>query len=362
MESLVVPDVKKIAVLRSLVLGDLIFSLPALDALHRTYPNAEIHYLGRPWHAEYIPGRIPGVTQVHPFLPAKQDYADLGFLIDPDEAGPFFEKMQAESFDIAIQMQGGGFNSNRFIRYLKPRLSVGSREPGAPDLDRWQPHHFHQNEIIRQLDLVSLVGAKTPHFNPRLSVLDSDRAAVAPFLKKIDRPFVVLHSGARDIRRCWPPEKFAALGDCIKQKLGLEVVLTGTNEVYDDTANVIEDLMESRPINLSGQLSLSGLTGLLASAELVVSNDTGPMHLALAVGTKTIGLFWSEYIIKSLPLTRTNFHPLIAWDKHCPLCGTFLTHFEVVSCDPRPCMHEISFIENIQVNEVYHTAEGMLSH
>lgn len=64
--------------------------------------------------------------------------------------------------------------------------------------------------------------------------------------------------------------------------------------------------MQGRETNLSGKLSLPGLVGLLSQADLMISNDTGPMHLALAVGTHSIGLFWEEYLIKSLPLRHPN--------------------------------------------------------
>ncbi len=94
----VVSNVKKIAVLRSLVLGDLVFSLPAFDALHKTYPDAELVYIGRTWHARYIPGRIPGITRVEVITPSKVDFEDLGFLIDPAQADDFFRQNAGRAF------------------------------------------------------------------------------------------------------------------------------------------------------------------------------------------------------------------------------------------------------------------------
>lgn len=113
--------------------------------------------------------------------------------------------------------------------------------------------------------------------------------------------------------------------------------------------------------NLSGKLSLPGLVGLLSQADLMISNDTGPMHLALAVGTRSIGLFWEEYLIMSLPLRRDIFTPLIAWEHICPLCGQFMSHEEVISCNPRACMHETTFLESIQPEEVLKAAIELIS-
>jgi hypothetical protein len=72
-----------------------------------------------------------------------------------------------------------------------------------------------------------------------------------------------------------------------------------------------------------------------------------------------MGLFWVEYIIKSMPLQRDIFQPLIAWERHCPLCGKFMDYYEVTSCDPRECMHEVSFLDSIQVEDVFAKAAEM---
>ena len=370
-----IAGVRKIAILRALVLGDLIFALPAIDALHMAYPDAEITYLGRPWHEKFLAGRVPGIGRVIGFPPSTDGYEDLGFLIHPEAAGEFFSRMRAEQFDLAIQMQGGGYNSNPFVERLGARVSIGMRERGAIAPDRWLRYQYHQHEVIRQLDLVGLVGAHASSVHPQLHVLPADLDEAAPFLEHIRRPFAVIHAGARDIRRCWPVEAFARAAELLQRELGLTIVLTGTNEVDDIKAQQIAahlgvpaanlDVPAGRlrgpVINLTGKLSLPGLVGLLSQVDLMVSNDTGPLHLALSVGTRVVGLFWVEYLIKSLPLRRDIFTPLVAWDRTCPTCGQWMSHDEVVSCDPRPCMHETSFLTSIRPEEVLEASIELLS-
>jgi ADP-heptose:LPS heptosyltransferase len=353
--------VRKIAILRALVLGDLIFALPAIDALHNTYPEAEITYLGRPWHAQFLPGRIPGIARVVSFPPAPVGFEDLGFLIEPEAAAQVFPMLRAEQFDLAVQMQGGGYNSNPFIQRLGARFSIGMRERGAVALDRWLRFQYHQHEVMRYLDLVALAGAQAASVHPHLPVLPADLDAAAPYLDRTRKPFAVIHAGARDIRRCWPVENFARAAQLLQRELGLEIVLTGTDEVDDVKAHQIAARLPGPVTNLTGKLSLPGLVGLLSQAELMISNDTGPLHLALAVGTRVVGLFWVEYLIKSLPLRRDIFTPLIAWDRVCPICGMWMNHFEVVSCDPRQCMHEVSFLHSIQPEEVLEASMELLS-
>ncbi len=360
-DELRIPGVKKIAVLRALVLGDLIFALPALDALHATYPEAEIIYLGRPWLARFLSGRLPGMNRAIPFHDSGgQLDGELGYLIGSREQEAFFRAVQAEHVDLAVQMHGGGSASNTFIRRLGARVSIGSREPDAPELDRWIPYTFQQHEVFRCLEIAGLAGAVTRDLQPRLPVLASDRDAALPFLASIGGPFAIVHPGARDMRRCWPPEKFARAADACKRRYGLEIVLTGSGASDEERAAAVAAAMQETPVNLAGKLSLPALVGLCEQASLMLANDTGPLHLALAVGAKAVGLFWSEYAVKSIPISRNGFLPVIAWETLCPLCGLPAGQNVVEGTTSAGCAHETSFVEGIRVDEVLRAVDAVL--
>lgn len=360
MENGFVTGVKKIAVFRATALGDFIFALPALDALHHTYPQAEIIYLGRAWHAEFIPGRVPGITRVLALPPAKGEQIAQGLVIDPEAEEDSLRRLQAASFDIALQMQGGGVYSNPFVRAMGARLTAGAKAPEALPLDRWIPYTYYQPEVIRMLDIAALVGAHTDTraLNPSLSVLPADLEAAERFFEKIQPPFAVLHPGSTDPRRCWSPQSFAQVADRLHEEHGLQIVLTGVN----NETRLCETVMQSMrcpALNLCSQLSLAALTGLLSRAVLLVCNDTGPLHLALAVGTRAVGLFWAEYVVNSMPLSRARFLPLIAWENHCPGCGEPVHRHEAAP-PPGGCTHEVSFINSIQPEQVMQAAQQLL--
>lgn len=360
MEHAVFPDVKKIAVFRATALGDLIFALPALEALRCAYPRAEIVYLGREWHAGFLPGRLPGLRRVIPVPPLKSaEHIVQGRVIDPAAEAEFFERVQAEGFDLALQMHGGGEYSNPFVLNLGARHSAGLKSPQAPPLERWVPYVYYQNEVIRLLEVAGLAGA-TPgdaSLQPCLPVLETDLAEAAPFLEHLRKPFAVIHPGSTDPRRCWSPEKFAAAAGWIAGQ-GLEVVLTGQGE---DAARIqaVEASMRAPALNLGDRLSLPALTGLLSQATLFLGNDSGPLHLALAVGSQAVGLFWVEYILNSMPLQRGNFYPLIAWQRQCPRCGKFLDKTEADHPNG-PCNHYVSLVEEIPPEDVIRGVEIML--
>lgn len=353
MTQAVFPDVQKIAVFRATALGDLIFVLPALRALRCTYPRAEIVYLGRDWHTAFLPGRLAGPHRVIAVPPPRITKQIIqGLVIDPEAGADFFARMRAEAFDLALQLHGGGEYSNPFVLALEPRFSVGLKSARAAPLDRWIPYIYYQHEVARLLEVVSLAGAcPTPgDLQPSLPVLAGDLDAAAPALAELRRPFVALHPGSTDPRRCWSPLKYAAVADACAA-LGLAVVLTGSGPADAARIQAVQQAMRAPAHNLCDRLSLPGLVGLLAQARLFIGNDSGPLHLALAVGARAVGLFWAEYTLNSLPLLRERFYPLIAWQRTCSLCGRTLDKAEA-DTPSNGCTHEVSFIEEIQPEDV----------
>jgi ADP-heptose:LPS heptosyltransferase len=283
-----------------------------------------------------------------------------GMVVDPGQQGQFLAAMRAEQFDLALQMHGAGEYSNPFVRGLGARISAGAKSMRAEQLDRWIPYQYYQNETLRMLEVASLVGTCTATVNlqPRMLVLPKDIQEAAPVLERIRGPFVVVHPGSTDPRRCWSPEKFAEVADfCADQ--GLEVVLTGKPKEAV-RVRAIAAGMRAPVINLYDQLSLSGLTGLLSQATLFIGNDSGPLHLALAVGARAVGVFWAEYIINSMPLLRGNFYPVISWQRSCPACGKVLDKQEADS-PQGPCTHEVSFVDEIQPAEVIRGVQTLLA-
>lgn len=210
-----VSDVAKIAVLRANRLGDFVVTLPALTALRAAYPAAEIVLLGLGWHAAFLAGRPQPIDRVVVIPPCPGVGEAEDFVADPAALADFFAVQSAEGFDLALQLHGGGRFSNPFIRRLDARLAVGLRTPEAAPLDRWLPYLPYQHEVLRFLEVVGLVGGGPVPLAPQLAATTDDLAAAARALPDDGRPLVVLHAGATDPRRRWPPAHFAAVGDAL---------------------------------------------------------------------------------------------------------------------------------------------------
>src|SRR5205807_5551517 len=145
------------------------------------------------------------------------------------ELEQFFEAMVQERFDLAIQMHGGGRYSNPFLLRLGAGMTVGLKTPDAVPLDRWIPYIYFQSEILRYLEVVSLVGATPNTLEPRLLLTEPDMNEACKVVPQREKPLVALHPGASDPQRRWPPEKFAAVGDALASA-NAHVVVTGTRE------------------------------------------------------------------------------------------------------------------------------------
>ena len=345
-----VAGVSKIAVLRANALGDYIVCLPALEALKAVYPQAEIVLLAKSWHADFLQNRPGSVDRVIP-IPA---YRGVGEPPDAEENSTeieaFMRRMVEEKFDLAIQLHGGGGYSNPFIQKLGARVTVGLQADDAPPLDRNVPYVHYQSEILRFLEVVGLVGAPVVTFQPRLSVTQADLQASYEVVPDTGRPLVVLHPGATDPRRRWSASKFAAVGDALNEA-GASVLVTGSDWERDAVVAVVQG-MQTPALNLCGRLSLSGLTGLLSRCKLIVSNDTGPRHLAEAVGRATVGIYWCGNLVNYGPPTRTRHRPATSWQVACPVCGT--------DCTRRQCEHLVSFVDAVEASEVIQSALQLL--
>lgn len=347
----IVAAVRKIAVLRANALGDFIFGLPAMEALRAAYPQAELVLLCAGWIADFVNAR-PG-----PITRAVAVPAFRGVTVAPDgpedvaaQAG-FLRAMAAESFDLAVQLHGGGRHSNPLTGRLGARLTVGLRADDAPPLDRSVPYDYYQREVLRYLEVVALVGARPVTVVPRLAVTPADLVEAAGVVPEDGRPLAVIHPGVGDERRRWPAEKFAAVAQALARR-GVRLVLTGTPQDRELCAQVAALSGAGAVENACERLSLKGLAGLLSRSRLVVSNDTGPLHVGAAVGAATVGVYWCGNLINAGPMAQARSRVAISWRLSCPVCGR--------DCTRDHCSHAVSFVADVPVAEVLGHALGLL--
>lgn len=356
-------DVRRIAVLRGGGLGDLVFAFPAIAALAAAYPGAEVTLLGSPSHVALLgdrPGPIDAV-EVLPVVPGVGDSS--GTEVDDAATEAFVARMRERRFDLAVQVHGGGRNSNPFLLRLGARHTVGTRTPDAEPLERTIPYVYYQHEVLRALEVVALAGAASTDarvLEPTEAELSRGRALLGRDAD--ERPVVVIHPGATDPRRRWPAERFGELAARLVAE-GARVVVVGDASDAEAGATIVEvaGRASGRPddvVSLADRLSLSDLVGVLADADLVVADDSGPRHLAESLGTPTSAIFWFGNVINAGALGRTHHRIAMSYRTTCPVCHTDITQ---VGWTAERCEHDDSVVADVTLDEVWANTVELLA-
>jgi heptosyltransferase-2 len=270
-------------------LGDAVLSLPAVEALHRRFPQAEVVLLARGW--------VEGLFEGHP---AVQRVMAL-----PHGGGPsglaarwrLARALRAQGFDLAVVLP------NSFDAALTPWLAGIPRRVGfSADGRRWlltdpvpRPRRRpgrHQAESY--LDLARALGA-TGSADLQLPVSDRAHGRAAALLCTagiaVGDALVAIGPGSiYGGAKRWPADGFARVADALVERRGARIVLVGSAREGAILAEVASR-MRQPVVNLAGRTELPALAGVLARARLLLANDSGAMHLAAAVGTPVAAVF-----------------------------------------------------------------------
>jgi lipopolysaccharide heptosyltransferase II len=281
-------------------MGDVLMTTPALRAVRETRPDRRVTLLTSPSGAEAA-SLVPSVDDVivydAPWMKATTPRGDPG----PDLT--MIGRLARGRFDAAVIFTVYSQNPlpAAMLGYLAgiPLRLAHCRENPYQLLTDWvaepEPDRLVRHEVRRQLDLVSAVGLRTD--DERMAIRIPGRAAlrVDALLEAIDlgpgRRWVVIHPGSTAPSRRYPPEGFAEVARRLVRDHGLRVVFTGGPSEREEVEAIRLGMGGEPSISLAGELDLAGLAALLARAPLLVSNNTGPVHVAAAVGTPVVDLY-----------------------------------------------------------------------
>jgi ADP-heptose:LPS heptosyltransferase len=283
-------DLKNIAVLRALQLGDMLNAVPALRALRAALPNSRITLVGLAWEHEFV-------KRFHNYLDEFILFPGIpGFPEQPADLArfpAFLREMQARRFDLAIQMQGSGDIANTVISLWGATYSAGfyTRGQYCPDPSFFLEYPEGEAEVWRHLRLMEFLGIPLQGDELEFPLFEEDWKEFEQLqrLFQLQKKYICIHPGSRKSERRWSVENFAALADGLAAR-GFQIVLTGSKEESRLTAATALN-MKTPAIDLAGKTSLGGLGALISKACLVVSNDTGISHVATAVKTPSVILF-----------------------------------------------------------------------
>lgn len=328
----VLPRIEKIVIACGPTLDDFIFSLPAIDALRSSYSRAEIVLLGHRWHQEFLEGRNSSIDRV---ISAPQEGVNQ-----------LFTDLKLENFDLAVQLNHDDFLIDR----LGAAYTVGVARDETCTLDRYIPYVHLQNIILRNLEVVGLVGASPVRFSSYILASERDIRRSLSLVPHHGLQMVFLQIGTEVPRRQWSLAKFFRLIKVLSD-LGLYVIVNGRGDDLSEMAKLQRE--SQRPIHiLDGDFSLSALTGLLSRCRLTISSMSGVLHLAQAVGCPTVGIYWCGDFPRSAPLQIEKHRTVVSWQLKCPQCGR--------NGILNPCHHFGSFVEDVPFKDVETSARELL--
>jgi len=299
-DSLLPEKVRRILIIRLDLLGDLVMSLPAVSALKHAYPKAEVTVLALPYAAALLE-LAPEVDRVLTYdvnrirLPSEvlkaANYRELFSLV---------RQLRRSKFDLCLSLHG------RFACVMAwlsgcPRRYGYSAEAYPFMLTRTLPggrYDVRQHEVLYNVRLAELAGAGvdwSQRHTPKLSIPQAEQRRMRHLLEEFevraDSLLVVIHPGASNgSAKRWLPRYWGELASRLHDELAASVIVTGT----PGEAGVVQDVVRScrfKPVILAGQTSIPQLGALLKRADLLLSSDSGPAHMAAALGTPQVTIF-----------------------------------------------------------------------
>lgn len=280
----------RILVVRTDRIGDVVLTTPVLKALRENYPHAHIAMMVSPRTKELIEDN-PYLDEVLVYDREKKDKGLLGFW-------RFVLALKRKRFDLAIVLHTKNrLNLITYFASIKRRAGYKNNKFGFLLTDKLTDtrHLGIKHEVDYCLDILRKLGLKINDKIPYVAVKKKDLDSVGSMLNAqgigADNKIAAIHPGSSCISKRWLRERFVVLANRLVEDYGLKVILVAEGKEDEAIANEMAHEIRYPVLNLSGKLSLGQLSALLKRCAIFISNDSGPAHIASAVGTPVVSIF-----------------------------------------------------------------------
>ncbi|MCD6153573.1 MAG: glycosyltransferase family 9 protein [Syntrophobacterales bacterium] len=336
-----------ILIVKLSAIGDVVHTLPSLAALRKLYPKSHITWVVEEASSDIIRGH-PYLDRViisrrKRWIENLKKFHDIKITIS--EIRLFIKTLRDRKYDLVIDFHG--LSKSSMIVILgggKRKLGYDSmQELSGLFLNEKIPEDMEKHAVDRYLDFIRYLGTDIDNPEFYIPIEEENRTRVETLLKAngidINEPFVTVNPVAFWDTKLWEDVKFARLCDRIAEDLKQKVVFTGNSG--DGRIKHIQSMMNFPSVNLEGQTTLKDLAYLYKLSVLLVTTDSGPMHIAAAMNAPTVALFGPTDPSRTGPYGKG--HIVVRKKMSCSPC--FLKQ-----CDTKRCMKEIT------VEEVFEAA------
>jgi heptosyltransferase-2 len=340
-------DFKRILIVRTDRIGDVLLSTPVIKALRDKYPQAYIAMMVSPYARDIVEGN---------------PYLDKVIIYDKDGAHKswfnslkFSRGLKRKKFDLALILHP--VNRAHLVTFLAgiPKRVGYDRKLGFLLTDRIKhtKHRGEKHEVEYNLDLLRHLNIEPLDKDLYMPVKPESEKWVGELFKREDidetDKLLAIHPAASCPSKVWPAERFAQATDNLAQSYGFKVlIVAGPKDLQ--AAEAVAEHMRSSVINLAGKTSVSQLASLLKRCVLFISNDSGPVHIASSLGIPVIAIFGRN----QAGLSPRRWGPLGLKDR--------VLHKEAgcIECLAHNCQKQFACLKAITVEDVVSTADEIL--
>jgi lipopolysaccharide heptosyltransferase I len=328
-------DPKRILIIKPSAIGDIVHALPVLNLLRRRWPAAHLSWLVTP----ACSGLLQGHPQLDEVILFERKFFATSWrsLSRARKLLAFSRLLNDRRFDLVIDLQGL-FRSGLLTMLTGAPVRVGSttaREFGWMFCTHLAPGDWNTHAVQRYLDVAEFLGLGRSPVEFIFPTDEADRAAVSALLPDTD-PFAVVLPATHWETKRWPIEHFASLVQPLRERFGLKTVLGGAPD-----AAALAPMMPDA-LNLAGKTSLRQMVALLERASLVIANDTGPMHIASALGRPLVTMYGPTSPVQTGPFGRMD--SVVRLDIPCSPCFSR-------TCSHRSCLVKLGIEPVLRVAE-----------
>ncbi|VAX39217.1 ADP-heptose--lipooligosaccharide heptosyltransferase II [hydrothermal vent metagenome] len=317
-------DAERICIIKPSALGDIVQTLPLLSVLHERFPRAQVDWV--------VSSQLANILEDHPLLHRLHLYNRKG---GAKESFNLLRQLRKERFDLVFDLQG-------LLRSAVMTLATGASKRIGLETAR-EGSRFACHQIIEKTSrdipayarywrVAEALGMAHLQPNTIVPVREEETFWATRQLSTLSTPCMAIHAGAQWKTKRLPVEKFAAVASRLSREQDYSILIIGgpsETEITSKLETLIKKMSPSaRVLNLSGQTTLKQLAALLSQVTFLLSNDSGPMHLAAGLGKPVVGVFTCTSPHRSGP--AGSGHELIAsqlpcaasYKKNCPHAGS----------------------------------------
>jgi heptosyltransferase-1 len=319
----IIKNPKKILIIKPSSLGDIVHSLPFLNAVRTCFPKTEIHWV--------IAKGFEGLLEGHPMInrlwiinkDAWKKIKNVKGTIN--ELKSLFKDLKKEKFDLVVDLQGL-LRSGVLTAATGAPVRIGfseAREGSTVFYTHKVKGGKDIHAVDRYLKIADFLGCPSTGVYFPLPLYSKSSS-----LTQVPEDYAVIVPGARWKTKIWPPEKFGKLSS----KLPLSTLIVGGKGDID-AANEIASLSNGKAISLAGKTDIKELIEIMKAARFVISNDSGPLHIAAALGIPVFAIFGPTDPSRTGPYGKD--HTVIKEETSCSPCFRR-------KCSDMKCMNSLS--------------------